>query len=148
MSGLLCASVIQSRVTFESDTLVLSRKLFLDHSWQYGLNVTPEKRDALSRGDTSGIIVHPVLVDVCQLLGYLLANHASSETWVYFQGQTDGKAEQALIIFCVLQSPDSKLDLGTEIQVYSLLLLYYVMNLAALAGRLKSCHLQYQWRYF
>ncbi|KAJ7242533.1 hypothetical protein C8J57DRAFT_1367708, partial [Mycena rebaudengoi] len=75
-----------------------SRNLFLEHGWQSGLNIPTEKRDAISRGDASGHIVHPVRIHVCQLLGYLLASHSHEGTWVDFQGQTDAEAEQAAAI--------------------------------------------------
>ncbi|KAJ7455099.1 hypothetical protein FB451DRAFT_1373281 [Mycena latifolia] len=102
------------------------RNLFLDHSWHYGLTLTAEKRDALSRGDTSGLSVPPVLVNVCQLLGYLLANHSKFGKWHYFLGQTDGEAAQAQIIRDILQSGD--LDPSTEMQVYCIFALYQGMK--------------------
>ncbi|KAJ7667021.1 hypothetical protein B0H17DRAFT_1089355, partial [Mycena rosella] len=104
------------------------RNLFLDHCWHYGLNVTAEKRDALSRGDTSGALVPPVLVNVCQLLGYLLANHSQSETWQYFQGQTEGEVDQARITFEILDRQDSRVDPEPALQAYALLVLYYGMK--------------------
>ncbi|KAJ7921420.1 hypothetical protein B0H13DRAFT_1985385 [Mycena leptocephala] len=104
------------------------RNLFLDHSWHYGLNVTEEKRDALSRGDTSGLIVHPVLVNLCELLGYHLADRLQSGTFSS-QGQTEGfQAEQAMLIFDVLQRETNVLDPTTLMQVYNLLGVYYAMR--------------------
>ncbi|KAJ7278855.1 hypothetical protein C8J57DRAFT_1304738 [Mycena rebaudengoi] len=101
------------------------RNLFLEHGWQYGLNIPTEKRDAISRGDASGHIVHPVLIHVCQLLGYLLANHSHEETWVYFQGQTDAEAEQAAAILDFLEGTPSLVpDPLTSLQAYTMLAIY------------------------
>ncbi|KAJ6576883.1 hypothetical protein DFH09DRAFT_1361261 [Mycena vulgaris] len=101
------------------------RNLFLDHSWHYGLDITTEKRDAISRGDKSGAIVHPMLVNVSQLVGYLIASHSQSETWVYLQDPTFGEAMHASRIFNILYSSADALDPVTTIQVYSLFALYY-----------------------
>ncbi|KAJ7679452.1 hypothetical protein DFH06DRAFT_1316356 [Mycena polygramma] len=102
------------------------RNLFLNHCWHYGLNVTAEKRDALSRGDTSGHVVHRVLVHVCQLLGYHLANRFPSST---HQGPTAGReAEQAMLIFDILQGSVDVPDPTTSMQVYNLLGGYYAMK--------------------
>ncbi|KAJ7616316.1 hypothetical protein DFH06DRAFT_109659 [Mycena polygramma] len=105
------------------------RNLFLDHCWQYGLNVTAEQRDALSRGDTSGKVVHPVLVNVCQLLGYQLANRFPSDPLHFRPGQTAGReVEQAMSIFDVLQGGVKVLDPTTSIQIYNLLGGYYAVE--------------------
>ncbi|KAJ7737829.1 hypothetical protein DFH07DRAFT_841944 [Mycena maculata] len=109
------------------------RNLFLDHCWHYGLNLTAEKRDALSRGDISGVLIHPGLVHVCQLLGYLIANH-QSETWLYFHGQTENEADQAQAVFSVIHGHQSSLDPATLMQVYTLLSLYFGMR-----GDLSMC---------
>ncbi|KAJ7278823.1 hypothetical protein C8J57DRAFT_1573595 [Mycena rebaudengoi] len=101
------------------------RNLFLEHGWQYGLNIPTEKRDAISRGDASGHIVHPVLIHVCQLLGYLLANHSHEETWVYFQGQTDAEVEQTAAILDFLEGTPSLVpDPLTSLQAYTMLAIY------------------------
>ncbi|KAJ6576895.1 hypothetical protein DFH09DRAFT_1310907 [Mycena vulgaris] len=102
------------------------RNLFLDHSWNYGLDLPVEKREALSRGDTSGLIVHSLLVNVCQLLGYLIATHRSSSAmWLYFEDQTEGEVMQACIISEVLRRSPHTLDPVTTMQVYSLFARYY-----------------------
>jgi hypothetical protein len=100
--------------------------LFLDHCWHYGLNVTAEKRDALSRGDMSGLIVHPILLDVCQLLGYHRSNQFPSQC---YSGETPAReAEQAKLIFDILQREEQLLDSTTLMQVYNLLGVYSVMR--------------------
>lgn len=96
------------------------RNLFLDNSWQYGLNVTAEKRDALSRGDTSGLIVHPLLLNAGELLGYQLFNE-----W-YAQGVPTGcGARKAMLIFDALEREDCLLDSATLMQIYNLMGIYY-----------------------
>ncbi|KAJ6470156.1 hypothetical protein DFH09DRAFT_1294366 [Mycena vulgaris] len=104
------------------------RNLFLDHAWSYGLDIPAEKLDALSRGDISGLVVHPLLVNVCQLLGYLMASHLPSETWLYLEGQTTGEAAQASVIQDALQKTPNTLDLTTAMQVYTLLTKYYALK--------------------
>ncbi|KAJ6571019.1 hypothetical protein DFH09DRAFT_1153547 [Mycena vulgaris] len=106
--------------------LVTLRNSFLDHSWNYGLDITAEKHDALSRGDTSGLVVHPLLVNVCQLLGYFIANHLPSGRWLYLEGQTEGEAAQASLIFDTLRG--DILDPLTTMQVYTPLALYYALK--------------------
>ncbi|KAJ6546201.1 hypothetical protein DFH09DRAFT_1321125 [Mycena vulgaris] len=105
--------------------LFAMRNLFLDHSWQHGLDISTEKRDAISRGDISGVIVHPMLVDICELFGYLIASHASSETWLYLQEPTHAEATHAARIFDLLQGRPDVLDPVTTMQVHSLFALYY-----------------------
>ncbi|KAJ6570989.1 hypothetical protein DFH09DRAFT_412730 [Mycena vulgaris] len=104
------------------------RNLFLDHCWTYGLNVSPEKREAMARGDTSGAIVHPIFIHVCQLLGYLLASRSKSARWGYLNGRTDGEAEHGLRVLQMLDSPAQAPDPLTCIQVYTLLALYCALK--------------------
>ncbi|KAJ7111721.1 hypothetical protein C8R44DRAFT_985233 [Mycena epipterygia] len=104
------------------------RNLFLDRCWHYGLNVTAEKWDALSRGDTSGLVVHPVLVNICQLLGYFIANNSQFEPWRYFPGAREGEVEQALLIFHVLQKSHNILDPMTSMQASTLFALYCALK--------------------
>ncbi|KAJ6576963.1 hypothetical protein DFH09DRAFT_1148898 [Mycena vulgaris] len=104
------------------------RNLFLDHSWNYLLDISVEMREALSRGDTSGLIVHPILVNVCQLLGYHIVKHLPDRTWLYLQDPTEGEVAQASLISDVLQKGPNILDPVTTMQVYSLFALYYAME--------------------
>ncbi|KAJ6518106.1 hypothetical protein C8R47DRAFT_1205181 [Mycena vitilis] len=111
------------------DELFELRNLFLNHCWHYGLNVSAGKWDALSRGDASGRVVHPVLVHVCQLLGYHLAGRFPSSTQRFSQGPTAGReAEQAMLIFDILQGSVDIPDPTTSMQVYNLLGGYYAMK--------------------
>ncbi|KAJ7501840.1 hypothetical protein B0H11DRAFT_689630 [Mycena galericulata] len=110
------------------------RNLFLDHCWQFGLNGTAEQLDALSRGDTSGAVVHPILVNICQLFGYLVAQQSHSETWLYLQSHPTeldaAEQAQARAIFHTLHAHgrQTRLDPVTSMQVYALLALYYTMR--------------------
>ncbi|KAJ7096995.1 hypothetical protein C8R43DRAFT_262386 [Mycena crocata] len=135
----------QSAVSFsrrwtsdQTAELFAMRNLFLDHGWQWAFNVSPEKRDALSRGDTSGLVVHPVLVNVCQLLGYLIASH--HEPWLYHPDQTEREAAQAALIFDFLQGNQNPLDPSTAIQVYTMVALYYHFkgDITMLSGLLRK----------
>ncbi|KAJ7707332.1 hypothetical protein B0H17DRAFT_1174450 [Mycena rosella] len=60
--------------------------------------VTTAKRQALSIGDMSGLTVDPTLVNVCQLLGYLIKNHSYSEAWLSANCQTTAEAELYVLI--------------------------------------------------
>lgn len=121
----LCVSIFE-HIAPAADGITSSRNLFLNHYWQYGLNVTEEKRDALSRGDISGLLVHPILVNVSQLLGCQLANRLQLHS---SQSRMHGReAEQALLIFDMLHSEENLLDLTTAMQVYNLLGVYHALN--------------------
>ncbi|KAJ7734150.1 hypothetical protein DFH07DRAFT_989070 [Mycena maculata] len=51
------------QLPMDRDTeLAQVRKLFMAHSWQYGLSVTAERRDTISIGDLSGLSVDATLV--------------------------------------------------------------------------------------
>ncbi|KAJ6461560.1 hypothetical protein C8R47DRAFT_1080531 [Mycena vitilis] len=127
-------------VEFLSDRAVTSRNFFLGHCWQYGVTFTAEKREALSRGDWSGEVVHPVLIHLCQLLGYHLATsevvacgeatsgHFPADTQRLCDMTADGEAEQVKIIHHILQKGVDNLDTTTSMQVYTLLGGYYAMT--------------------
>ncbi|KAJ7753934.1 hypothetical protein DFH07DRAFT_505877 [Mycena maculata] len=126
-SPLLSGSVLNSTPLFgfsREAELFAVRNLFLDHCWRCGFNVTVEKRDAISRGDISGVFIHPVLVNVSQLLGYGIAYH-QSETWLYFDTQTVGEVEQTLEVFNVIHGHQNCLDPATMILVYTLAAYYF-----------------------
>ncbi|KAJ7143296.1 hypothetical protein C8R43DRAFT_571516 [Mycena crocata] len=96
------------------------RNLFLEHGWQYGLSVTTEKRQALSIGSADS-----TLVNVCELLGYLLKSHSHPDIWVSFDGQTEPETKLDSLIRDKLEGvagppPDPLLCL----QAYTLLCLY------------------------
>ncbi|KAJ7238559.1 hypothetical protein B0H12DRAFT_90393 [Mycena haematopus] len=101
------------------------RNLFLEHSWQYGLNVTAVKREALSIGDPSGLIVDPILLSVCELMGYL---HSPPEAWLPFDTQTNAEAELKRSIREKLESAAPGTDPLLRLQAYTLLSLYFAQK--------------------
>ncbi|KAJ7126284.1 hypothetical protein C8R44DRAFT_781532 [Mycena epipterygia] len=108
----------------QATELFAVRNLFLEHCWQYGLNVSREKRDAIARGDTSGAIVHPVLIHGCQLMGYMIASREPTERWAYLKERTDIEVEQRQRVLDLLESPHPEVpDPVSCIQAYKLLAL-------------------------
>nr|GAT47815.1 predicted protein [Mycena chlorophos] len=106
------------------------RTLFLEHVWRYGLNIGAAKRDAIALGDTSGRVVHPIYINVAQLIGYILANpHHSGGKRISYE-RTVAEAAQAQIVFGYLREPDW--DEGTDpltyIQIYRLLAAYCTLK--------------------
>ncbi|KAJ7246184.1 hypothetical protein C8J57DRAFT_1081715, partial [Mycena rebaudengoi] len=61
------------------------RALFLQAAPQYGFSLSLKKLDAIAKGDMTGLVVHPVLVHVCHLWGYLLDFLKQSRTSVCFE---------------------------------------------------------------
>ncbi|KAJ6610527.1 hypothetical protein B0H10DRAFT_408277 [Mycena sp. CBHHK59/15] len=101
------------------------RKVFVDHGWQYGLNVLPEKREAMLRGCISGLFVDPILVTICQLMGYHLAAHSHPEAWIHFAGQTEAEAQEGVTVLNLLEGrPDGVSEPVTRLQVYTFLAVY------------------------
>ncbi|KAJ7272910.1 hypothetical protein C8J57DRAFT_1715239 [Mycena rebaudengoi] len=60
------------RTETEEEKLFRLRDLFLQVAPQYGFSLSQKKLDAIAKGDMTGLAVHPVLVHVCHLFGYLL----------------------------------------------------------------------------
>ncbi|KAJ7272913.1 hypothetical protein C8J57DRAFT_262078 [Mycena rebaudengoi] len=60
------------RTETEEEKLFRLRDLFLQVAPQYGFSLSLKKLDAIAKGDMTGLVVHPVLVHVCHLFGYLL----------------------------------------------------------------------------
>ncbi|KAJ7694340.1 hypothetical protein B0H17DRAFT_1057467 [Mycena rosella] len=105
--------------------LLSLRILFLNDGWEYGLNVSRQKREAMARGDTSGTVVHPIFIPVCHLVGYVLASHSTSARWNHLKGQTAAaEAVQSSLILQILESPTAAPDPLTCVQVYKLLAIY------------------------
>ncbi|KAJ6512798.1 hypothetical protein C8R45DRAFT_961423 [Mycena sanguinolenta] len=101
------------------------RNLFLEHSWQYGLSVTTAKREALSMGDTSGLSVDPILLDVCELMGHI---HSHPEAWLPVNTQTEAEAELERSIRDKLDSVSPGTDPLVCLQAYTLLSLYFAQK--------------------
>ncbi|KAJ7267392.1 hypothetical protein C8J57DRAFT_364956 [Mycena rebaudengoi] len=69
----------------EEEKLFRLRALFLQAAPQYGFSLSLKKLDAIAKGDTTGLVVHPVLVHVCHLWGYLLDFLKHTPTAVCFK---------------------------------------------------------------
>ncbi|KAJ7193922.1 hypothetical protein GGX14DRAFT_576775 [Mycena pura] len=103
------------------------RNLLLEHRFQYGLNITAEKHDAISRGDHSGRAVDPTLVDVCQLLGYILRYHPHQDGWLSFNSHTAAELELDVRVRDALERGAGPAPL-VALQTCSLLSLYYALK--------------------
>ncbi|KAJ7289867.1 hypothetical protein C8J57DRAFT_1459647 [Mycena rebaudengoi] len=105
------------------------RSRFLRHGWQYGLSLSTPKWNALCQEDQSGIIVHPTLVNMCQVMGCLLTSHLQHHTWVYHTGQTIAVEEQvSLILGSLSAGPGIAPDPLTSLQAYVYLAKYFVQK--------------------
>jgi hypothetical protein len=62
-----------------------SRALFLQAAPTYGFSLSLKKLDAIAKGDMTGLVVHPVLVHVSHLWGYLLDLLNQTGTLVHFE---------------------------------------------------------------
>ncbi|KAJ6460802.1 hypothetical protein C8R47DRAFT_1160208 [Mycena vitilis] len=106
------------------------RNLFLDQSWEYGLNISADKRAAIARGDTSGTLVHPALIAACELLGYVLASQVESADYAYLKGHWAARETAQLDrTLLLLDGPETNLEMPdpvTRVQVYKLLAMYYI----------------------
>ncbi|KAF7298420.1 hypothetical protein MKEN_01367000 [Mycena kentingensis (nom. inval.)] len=65
------------------EKLARLRRKFLSKRLQFGFVVPEHKLNAILSGDTSGTVVHPVLVHVCQLWGAMLDYCETNQTWTY-----------------------------------------------------------------
>jgi hypothetical protein len=65
------------------------RSLFLQAAPQYGFSLSQRKLDAIAKGDMTSLVVHPVLVHVCHLWGYLLDSVKQTGTWVCFETEEE-----------------------------------------------------------
>ncbi|KAJ7272899.1 hypothetical protein C8J57DRAFT_261746 [Mycena rebaudengoi] len=68
----------------EEEKLFRFRTLFLQTAPQHGFSLSEKKLDAIAKGDMTGLVVHPVLVHVCHLFGYLLNLLKQTRTLVGF----------------------------------------------------------------
>ncbi|KAJ7278832.1 hypothetical protein C8J57DRAFT_149075 [Mycena rebaudengoi] len=73
----------------EEEKLFRWRSLFLQAAPQYGFSLSQRKLDAIARGDMTSLVVHPVLVHVCHLWGYLLDSVKQTGTWVCFETEEE-----------------------------------------------------------
>lgn len=87
--------------------------------------MTTAKREALSIGDLSGLAVDPILVSVCELLGYLLRYQSHPDGWISFNGQMPMEAELDRLIRNKLEDvPGVVQDPLLCLQAYTMLSLY------------------------
>ncbi|KAJ7272891.1 hypothetical protein C8J57DRAFT_261250 [Mycena rebaudengoi] len=76
-------------VETEEEKLFRLRNLFLQMAPQYGFSLSQKKLDAIAKGDMTGLVVHPVLVHVCHLWGYLLDFLQQTGTSVRFGAEEE-----------------------------------------------------------
>ncbi|KAJ7267393.1 hypothetical protein C8J57DRAFT_365039 [Mycena rebaudengoi] len=69
----------------EEEKLFRLRALFLQVAPQYGFSLSLKKLDAIAKGDMTGLVVHPVVVHVCHLWGYLLDFLEQTGTAAHFE---------------------------------------------------------------
>ncbi|KAJ7272873.1 hypothetical protein C8J57DRAFT_1467307 [Mycena rebaudengoi] len=81
--------VVPARTESEEEKLFRLRNLFLQMAPQYGFSLSQKKLDAIANGDMSGLVVHPVLVHVCHLWGYLLDFLQQTGTSVRFGAEEE-----------------------------------------------------------
>ncbi|KAJ7272923.1 hypothetical protein C8J57DRAFT_262302 [Mycena rebaudengoi] len=117
----------------EEEKLFRLRALFLQAAPQYGFSLSLKKLDAIAKGDMTGLVVHPVLVHVCHLGGYLLDFLKQSRTSVSFE------IEEELTYMRLIQGSLNGMfepapDPITSILTYTTLTLYF-----AFQGRVDRC---------
>ncbi|KAJ6500690.1 hypothetical protein C8R45DRAFT_978636 [Mycena sanguinolenta] len=74
------------------------RNIFLLKRSQFGFALPAHKLSALIAGDLSGTIVHPVLVHLCHLWGYMLEYYEQNQTWTYAPGKNGDEVAQMRLI--------------------------------------------------
>ncbi|KAJ6480555.1 hypothetical protein C8R47DRAFT_1136156 [Mycena vitilis] len=78
----------------EVEELAGIRRLFLHHRTQLGLSVPDDTTDAILQGVADGIVLHPVLLHVCTLIGYMLAHQLQNRAWICLPDGALREAEQ------------------------------------------------------
>ncbi|KAK7033455.1 hypothetical protein R3P38DRAFT_3504461 [Favolaschia claudopus] len=98
-------------------------------TWQYGLSIIAAKREAISAGDSSELIVAPLLVSVCELMGYLVKSNSPPEAWVPFGLPAATEAELERLVCSKLESPSGRgMEPLLRLQVCTLLSLYFAQK--------------------
>ncbi|KAJ7273068.1 hypothetical protein C8J57DRAFT_265349 [Mycena rebaudengoi] len=75
----------------EEEKLFRFRALFLQAAPTYGFSLSLKKLDAIAKGDMTGLVVHPVLVHVCHLCGYLVDLLKRTGTSVRFEIEEESR---------------------------------------------------------
>ncbi|KAJ7272870.1 hypothetical protein C8J57DRAFT_260749 [Mycena rebaudengoi] len=77
------------RTETEEEKLFRFRALFLQAAPQHGFSLSEKKFDTIAKGDMTGLVVHPVLVHVCHLWGYLFDLLKRTGTLVRFETEEE-----------------------------------------------------------
>ncbi|KAG7449352.1 uncharacterized protein BT62DRAFT_929321 [Guyanagaster necrorhizus] len=122
---------------FHMSDLSPMREIFFSHRAQLGVCLSDEKLFAVSRGDLSNSVVHPVMVHVAQLWGSLVQEESS-----YFRMLTESMQLQSVLDY--LNDSREILPPTTSLQAHGIISLYYFTKGDVFKGReylLKSAHL-------
>ncbi|KAJ7272884.1 hypothetical protein C8J57DRAFT_261124 [Mycena rebaudengoi] len=79
------------RTETEEEKLFRFPTLFLQTAPQAGFSLSLKKLDAIAKGDMTGLVVHPVLVHICHLWGYLLDFLKQTGTAVPFAAEEESR---------------------------------------------------------
>ncbi|KAJ7491112.1 hypothetical protein FB451DRAFT_1222084 [Mycena latifolia] len=106
----------------QTEKLFRLRKLFLSKRMQFGFTLPVHKLTAVTNGDMSGNVVHPVLVHVCHLWGYMLDYYERNHTWTYAPDKNGDEVAQMRLILGSLAgmlgpAPDPQTTLLTYLSV-------------------------------
>ncbi|KAJ7611670.1 hypothetical protein FB45DRAFT_314084 [Roridomyces roridus] len=102
------------------------RRLFLQKRMQFGFTLPPAKINALMAGDLSGDDVHPALVHLCHLWGYMFDNYERNHSWAYAVGRNCDEAAQMRLVLGALNGLEGTIpDPVTTLVAYTSLSLYY-----------------------
>jgi hypothetical protein len=96
--------------------------MFLAKRSQFGFALPAHKLCAITTGDLSGTVVHPVLVHVCHLWGYMLDYYERNHTWSYGPDKNGDEVAQIRLILGSLAgmlgpAPDPVTTMMTYISV-------------------------------
>lgn len=72
--------------------------MFLSKRLQFGFILPAQKLTAVEAGDMSGKVVHPVLVHVCHLWGYMLDYYQRNNTWTYAPDDSGDEVAQMRLV--------------------------------------------------
>ncbi|KAJ7626861.1 hypothetical protein FB45DRAFT_920225 [Roridomyces roridus] len=107
------------------DELYQIRQLFLLHRIQHGFNLPAYRLEAISKGVATPNVIHPILIYVCQLTGYMLARHLHNNTWLHLPGRSPGEVEQTRLVLISLTTLGTMACPTAYVQTCNLLSLYF-----------------------
>ncbi|KAJ7144927.1 hypothetical protein C8R43DRAFT_1013515 [Mycena crocata] len=109
-----------------AEKLLRLRKLFLSKRLQFGFILSTRKLEALIVGDDSGVSVHPVLIHVCHLWGYMFDYYERAHTWTYAPDKNgDEVAQMRLILGSIAGMLGPPPDAVTTLLTYVAVSLYF-----------------------